>query len=50
MEHIRVFYLNFVQFLEVKFSIYLNRHVSVMNWVENLRCNSNPFQTDSQQL
>ena len=30
MKNIRVFYLNIFQFLEVKFSIYLNRRVFVM--------------------
>ena len=30
MKNIRVFYLIFFQFLEVKFSIYLNRRVFVM--------------------
>ena len=30
MKNIRVFYLNIFQFLEVKFSIYLNRQVFVM--------------------
>ena len=30
MKNIRVFYLNILQFLEVKFSIYLNRQVFVM--------------------
>ena len=30
MKTIRVFYLNIFQFLEVKFSIYLNRRVFVM--------------------
>ena len=30
MKNIRVFYLNFFLFLEVKYYIYLNRHVFVM--------------------
>ena len=30
MKNIRVFYLKIIQFLEVKFSIYLNRRVFVM--------------------
>ena len=30
MKNIRVFYLNIFQLLEVKFSIYLNRRVFVM--------------------
>ena len=32
MKNIRVFYLNIFQFLEVKFSIYLNRRVFVKVW------------------
>ena len=30
MKNIRVFLSDFFQFLEVKFSVYLNRHVFVM--------------------
>ena len=30
MKNIRFFYLKFFSFLEMKFSIYLNRHVLVM--------------------
>ena len=33
MKNIRVFYLKIFHFLEVKFSIYLNRHVFVMQKV-----------------
>ena len=34
MKNIRIFYLKIFNFLVVKFSVYLNRHVSVMNkWV-----------------
>ena len=38
-KNIRVFCLNFFQFLEVKFSIYLNRHVFVMlyPWLSKMR-------------
>ena len=32
MKNIRIFYLKIFLFLVVKFSIYLNRHVFVMNW------------------
>ena len=32
MTNIRVFYLDISSFLEVKFSIYLNRRVFVMKW------------------
>ena len=32
MKNVRVFYLKFYQFLEVKFPVYLNKHVFVMEW------------------
>ena len=32
MKNISVFYLKIINFLEVKFSIYLNRRVYVMGW------------------
>ena len=35
MKNIRVFYLKIFSFLEVKFSIYLNRRVSVMNFASS---------------
>ena len=36
MKNIRIFYLKIFNFLVVKFSIYLNRHVFVMDWINNI--------------
>ena len=38
MKHIRVFYLKIFSFLEVKFSIYLNRRVFVMFYARQTIC------------
>ena len=44
MKNIKVFYLKIFRFLEVKFSVYLNRHVFVMSGP--LPCKRATFETD----